>query len=107
MYLNGEKIVDNNGCHGETEKSSQDKFLGPNVHSLVVERCAVGGGEAFKMRYEGPDTGNSKITVPMSAIKHDAKALNWTEVVAQSGLVSGIKKGCDKIVQLLPMPTGS
>ncbi|CAE7932869.1 unnamed protein product, partial [Symbiodinium necroappetens] len=46
LYLNGEKIVDNNGCHGaETEKSSQDKFLGRNVHSLVVEMCEVGDGE--------------------------------------------------------------
>ena len=74
MYLNEEKVVDNDGCHGETEKPSNRKFLPAGVHSLVVDMCEMGGHEAFKMRYQGPDTGNSKITVPTSALKHDIQA---------------------------------
>ena len=76
MYLNGEKVVDNNGCHGETEKSSEEKFLGTNIHRLVVEMCELGGHEVFKMQYQGPDTHNSKITVPKWALKHATKALH-------------------------------
>ena len=74
MYLNGAKVVDNDGCHGEIEKHSNEMFLAAGVHSLVVDMCELGGGEVFKMRYQGPDTGNSKITVPMSALKHSVKA---------------------------------
>ncbi|CAE7294515.1 rsgI3 [Symbiodinium microadriaticum] len=73
LYLNGEQVVDNNGCHGEHERSSHHKFLGPGVHRLVVDMCEMGGGEAFKLRYEGPDTGNSKVMIPTSALKHEVK----------------------------------
>ena len=75
LYLDGEKVVDNDGCHGETEKSSEQKFLPAGSHKLVVDMCEVDGGEVFKMRYQGPDTGNSKIAVPESALQHDIKAL--------------------------------
>ena len=71
MYLNDEKVVDNNGCHGETEKSSHQKFLKKGKHKLAVNFCEMGGGEILKMRYEGPDTGNSKITVPKSALRYE------------------------------------
>eukprot|EP00439_Symbiodinium_sp_Y106_P027387 s4769_g3.t1 len=70
LYLNGERIVDNNGCHGEQERSSHDKFLGPGLHRLVVDMCEVGGHENFKVRYSGPDTGNHKVTIPASVLKH-------------------------------------
>ena len=75
LYLNGAKVVDNNGCHGEHEKSSGDTFLSAGTHELVVEMCEMGGGEVFKMRYEGPDTGNSKVTVPASALTRKHKNL--------------------------------
>ena len=74
MYLNGDKLVDNDGCHGETEKPSHRKFLPVGLHHLVVDMCGKDGGEVLKMRYEGPDTSNSKITVPTSALKHSIKA---------------------------------
>ncbi|CAE7940333.1 unnamed protein product, partial [Symbiodinium necroappetens] len=75
LYLNGAKVVDNNGCHGEQEKSSEDKYLSAGIYELVVEMCEMGGGEALKVRYEGPDTGGSKVTVPASALKHEHKRL--------------------------------
>ncbi|CAE7209493.1 rsgI3 [Symbiodinium microadriaticum] len=71
MYLNGEKVVDNNGCHGETEKGSGDKFLKPGAHEIVVDMCEMGGGEVFKMRWKGPDSGNSKVKIPAAVLKHD------------------------------------
>ncbi|CAE7264387.1 dlpC [Symbiodinium natans] len=69
MWLNGEKVVDNNGCHGETERSSTKKKYKAGSHPLVVDMCELGGGEVLKMRYKGPDTGNSKKTVPKSALR--------------------------------------
>ncbi|CAE7845121.1 rsgI3, partial [Symbiodinium necroappetens] len=71
MYLNGEKVVDNNGCHGETEKGSGDKFLKPGAHEIVVDMCEMGGGEVLKMRWKGPDSGNSKVKIPTAVLKHD------------------------------------
>ncbi|CAE7326571.1 unnamed protein product [Symbiodinium sp. CCMP2592] len=73
LYLNGERIVDNNGCHGEQERSSHHMTMAEGSHNLVVEMCEMGGGENFKMRYEGPDTGNSKVAVSASVLKHELK----------------------------------
>ena len=71
MYLNGEKVVDNNGCHGEQERGSGDKFLKPGAHEIVVDMCERGGGEVFKMRWKGPDSGNSKVKIPAAVLKHE------------------------------------
>ena len=71
MYLNGEKIVDNDDCHGERERGSGDKFLKPGAHEIVVDMCERGGGEVFKMRWKGPDSGNSKVKIPATALKHE------------------------------------
>ena len=70
LYLNGEKIVDNNGCHPEQERSSQSMTLAEGNHHLVVEMCERAGGENLKMRYEGPDTHGSKVAVPASVLMH-------------------------------------
>ena len=80
LYLDGEKVVDNNGCHGETEKPSHEKFLPAGLHNLVVDMCEMGGHEIFKMRYQGPDTGNSKITVPKFALKHAQARLPFVKL---------------------------
>ncbi|CAE7525385.1 unnamed protein product [Symbiodinium natans] len=74
LYLDGHRIVDNNGCHGERERGSSWKRLSPGRHKLVVDMCEVGGGEALKLRYKGPDTGNHKITVPRSVLKYQKTA---------------------------------
>ncbi|CAE7375856.1 unnamed protein product, partial [Symbiodinium pilosum] len=73
MYLDGKKVVDNNGCHGEQERHSDQKFLKPGYHKLAVDMCELGGGEVLKMRYEGPDTDNKKITIPKKALKYEEK----------------------------------
>ncbi|CAE7335249.1 unnamed protein product [Symbiodinium natans] len=73
LYLDGKLVVDNDGCHGPLEKSSIEKFLSPGAHKLKVEMCERGGGETLKLQYSGPDTGNSKVKIPKSALKH-AKA---------------------------------
>ena len=70
MYLNGEKIVDNNGCHGSRERGSNDKFLKPGTHDIMVDMCERGGGEVFKMRWKGPDSDNSKVKIPARALQH-------------------------------------
>ncbi|CAE7703127.1 unnamed protein product, partial [Symbiodinium pilosum] len=75
LYLNGEKIVDNNGCHGAKEVRSDRKRLSSGTHQLVVDMCEVKGGEEFKMKYVGPDTNGKKFTVPSKALKHEIKPL--------------------------------
>ena len=70
LYLNGDKVVDNNGCHGERERSGQ-KRLKPGAHKLVVDMCEMGGGEVLKMRYQGLDSHNHKVKIPKKVLKHD------------------------------------
>ena len=70
LYLNGEKIVDNDGCHGRRERSSSSKLLSSGAHELIVDFCEAGGGERLYVHYEGPDTSNSKVTIPKEDLKH-------------------------------------
>ena len=71
MYLNDEKVVDNDDCHGERERGSDQKYLKKGKHKLAVNMCEMGGGEVLKMHYKGPDTGNSKVKIPKSVLRHD------------------------------------
>ncbi|CAE7254099.1 unnamed protein product [Symbiodinium necroappetens] len=70
LYLNGEKIVDNDGCHGQRERSSSSKLLSSGAHELIVDFCEARGGERLYVHYEGPDTSNSKVTIPKEDLKH-------------------------------------
>ncbi|CAE7335231.1 unnamed protein product [Symbiodinium natans] len=69
LYLDGKRIVDNNGCHGPQERASIEQTLSHGGHKLRVEMCERGGGETLKLQYSGPDTGNSKVKIPKSAVK--------------------------------------
>ncbi|CAE7754136.1 unnamed protein product, partial [Symbiodinium pilosum] len=79
MYLNGEKIVDNDGCHGERERHSHHKSLSVGAHHVVLDMCEMGGGQNFKFHYQGPDTGVAKVKVPSSVLRHEAKLSDGLE----------------------------
>ena len=51
------------------------KVWAAGAHKLVVDFCEVGGGEAFRLRYQGPDSGGGNRPIPTWALKRDAKAL--------------------------------
>ena len=53
LYLNGQKLVDNNGCHGELERHSSHKFLSTGAYQLTVDMCQGVGGSGLKMRNLG------------------------------------------------------
>ena len=50
--------------------------------------CDKGLGESFKMHYEGPDSGNAKVTVPRSVLKHEIKA--WAKRSHQLGVLKSL-----------------
>ena len=87
MYLNGEKIVDNDGCHGERERHSHHKSLSVGAHHVVLDMCEMGGGQNFKFHYQGPDTGVAKVKVPSSVLRHEAKA-QWGAMLTTFSLVT-------------------
>ena len=39
LYLDGKRIVDNNGCHGPQERASIEQTLSHGGHKLRVEMC--------------------------------------------------------------------
>ncbi|CAE6960652.1 unnamed protein product [Symbiodinium sp. CCMP2592] len=85
MYLNGREIVNNNGCHGERERTSGNQWLTPGYHLVGVDMCENAGGEAMKLRYQGPDTGNRKVKVPSSALKHEKARCSGYLVIRKAG----------------------
>eukprot|EP00439_Symbiodinium_sp_Y106_P065122 s903_g10.t1 len=69
----GAETFDNNGCCGPVPK--------PGAHEIVVD---MHSGEVLKMRYQGPDSDNSKVNVPATApAPENAGQKSLSPVVAQ------------------------
>jgi lysophospholipase L1-like esterase len=65
LFIDGQKIVDNDGYHGESEKSGTLQ-LEPGLHPILVGFFEAGGGEVLTVRYEGP--GVTKMEIPDTAL---------------------------------------
>lgn len=65
LYLDGQLLIDNDGVHGEVEKSgSVDLKAGD--HPMIVTFFEEAGGEALKLSWEGP--GIERQEVPATAL---------------------------------------
>lgn len=65
LFIEGQKIVDNDGYHGESEKSGAIQ-LEAGLHAIRVGFFEAGGGEVLTVRYEGP--GITKQEIPDTAL---------------------------------------
>lgn len=65
LFIDGQKIVDNDGYHGEVEKSGSIQ-LEAGLHAIRVGFFEAGGGEVLTVRYEGP--GIAKQEIPDTAL---------------------------------------
>lgn len=81
LFLNNELVIDYDGFHSTCQgdalsttcpngwgKPSQPMFLSQGIHLLKVRFFQYTGGRNLVLRYAGPDTGFSTITVPDGAI---------------------------------------
>lgn len=67
MYLNGNEIINNDGHHSMTEKSSTPQTLGAGSHQLIVTYFDSGGGDGLQVSWKGP--GVQKAEIPPEALK--------------------------------------
>lgn len=67
MIIDGEQVVGNPGWHGRREKNG-NALLEAGRHAFIAEFFEGGGGMCMQAYYKGPDTGNSKVLIPKSAL---------------------------------------
>ncbi len=65
LFVDGQRIVDNDGMHGEREASGT-VYLAPGMHPLRVTYFENSGGEVLKASYQGP--GIPKTRIPSSEL---------------------------------------
>jgi predicted esterase len=69
LTLNNVVIVDNDGQHGNVTITSANQTLSAGPQLINVKYFEYSGGQSLTVQYRGPDTGNSWITIPNSALK--------------------------------------
>jgi hypothetical protein len=69
LALNGLVIVDNDGTHGNVTVISATQTLSAGPQAINVKYFEYTSGQSLTVQYKGPDTGNSWITIPSSALR--------------------------------------
>jgi predicted esterase len=69
LALNNVVIVDNNGTHGATTKTSTNQTLAAGPQLINVKYFEYTGGQSLVVQYYGPDTGNKWINIPDEALR--------------------------------------
>ena len=67
VLIDGRKVVDNDGVHGQQERTGKVK-LTEGEHEIEVGFFEAGGQEGVELSWKGPDT--RKARVPASAFSH-------------------------------------
>ena len=65
LYLGGKQLIDNDGTHGEQEKSASVE-LTAGEHPIVVTFFEGGGGETLRVEWQGP--GIDRQEIPSDAL---------------------------------------
>lgn len=60
LYLDGQKVTDNDGLHGPQERCSNQIDMTTGKHAVTADGFQRGGGAWMDVKYEGPDTGGEK-----------------------------------------------
>ncbi|MFB6183148.1 MAG: PA14 domain-containing protein [Haloarculaceae archaeon] len=68
LYVDGERVVNNDGQHGTAERASNPLHLDDGFHTITVTYFEDDGGQSLAVRYEGPDTGGTKVAIPDSVL---------------------------------------
>ncbi|ULQ53248.1 glycoside hydrolase family 97 catalytic domain-containing protein [Flavihumibacter fluvii] len=63
LLMDGQQLVDNDGCHGDLEKSGE-KALAAGMHSFTINYFQNGSGQSLKVYIKGP--GTEKKLIPAS-----------------------------------------
>ncbi|MCM8539997.1 MAG: PA14 domain-containing protein, partial [Lentisphaeraceae bacterium] len=71
LFIDGVEVIDNDGLHGLTELSNEVPVtLDARKHAIRVEFFEKYGDQKLFLKYQGPDSEGTKVTVPDSAYSH-------------------------------------
>lgn len=84
IYINGKEIVNNDGLHGEIERSGS-VYLTPGKQAIKVTYFEKTGGDVLSIRYSGP--GISKQLIPDSKLFLQGDDTSKPPVEGDEGLI--------------------
>jgi putative heme-binding domain-containing protein len=87
LYLDGQQLIDNDGLHGDVEKSAGVE-LSPGGHAIVVTYFDNGGGDALSLAWSGPGI-QGKQPLPADRLSTGAGATLYDVAVAAAAAVPG------------------
>jgi alpha-glucosidase len=61
LYIGGEKVVDNDGCHGDLERSG-DRALAAGRHPITINYFQQGSGQTLQVYVKGPHVEKQLVT---------------------------------------------
>ena len=70
LYLDGAMVINHDGLHSYSTKTTLALELVPGHHRLTVLYFEASGSSGVRLQYLGPDTGGQMITVPTSVLSH-------------------------------------
>jgi putative heme-binding domain-containing protein len=87
MYVNGQQLIDNDGLHGDAEKSAAIE-LSAGAHPIVITYFDNGGGDSLSLAWSGPGI-SGKQPVPSGSLSTGGEATLYDIAVAAAGSVPG------------------
>jgi hypothetical protein len=69
LELDGAVLINNDGIHASRTLTSTTLTLSSGPHRINVKYFEFDESHVITVRYKGPDTGNSMVTIPSTALK--------------------------------------
>jgi hypothetical protein len=108
LYVDAKQVVDNDGLHGERERSGKIT-LSAGYHTMKVKYFEKTGDEILTVKYAGP--GISKQNIPHAKLfitkggdATVATNARSTEVTAENTLLEKLEGGTTEVVSVYPNP---
>jgi putative heme-binding domain-containing protein len=98
LYIDGKLVVNNDGLHGMDEKSGK-VTLKAGPHALLATYFNNGGGEGYKVSWQGP--GVNKGTIPVAALGGDADTIQDDAIRTLPDLTGKEKEAAADLATLL------
>lgn len=79
MYLDGQRIINNDGIHELATVASNNQNLSAGPHRIMVDFFDYIETDSLSVQYRGPDTGNAWIPVTVDVLKSDESVVTSVE----------------------------
>jgi hypothetical protein len=88
VFLNGAVVVDNDGIHGTRSVSGPIQTLSSGAKRINVRFFEYDGEHTLTVQYKGPDSNNSWLTIPASALRSGSSGSTTTMAMSGEGRIA-------------------